>query len=107
MGSTECGVNMALEVYKDRAWLYEFYVKRRMGLLAIQTMLKEKYNIKVSHQTIFNYIQKYDLDIMRKGKRRTISSNLGKHKMKKKPSPFHEQQKKQRAIMNQRRKGRK
>jgi transposase-like protein len=98
---------MALEPYKEKAWLYEYYCKRRMGLLAIQKMLKDKYNIKVSHQTIFNYIQKYDLDIIRKGKRRTISSNLGKHKIKKKPSPFHEQQKKQRAVMNQRRKVRK
>ena len=95
---------MANEIYKNREWLYEHYIKRRMGLLAIQKMLKEKYNIKVSHQTIFNYIQKYELDIMRKGKRRTISGNLGREKVKRKPSPFHERMKKQRAMMAQRRK---
>jgi len=94
----------AQEIYKNREWLYEYYIKRRMGLLAIQKMLKEKYNIKVSHQTIFNYIQKYNLDIMRHGKRRTISGNLGRKNVKKKPSPFHDKMKKQRLAMARRRK---
>lgn len=94
---------MALEPYKDKAWLWEHYIKRRMKLLDIKKLLKERYGMEVSHQTIFNWIQKYDLDIVRKGKRRKISSNLGKN-VKKKPSPFHEQQKRQRAIMQQRRK---
>lgn len=94
---------MALPPYKDKVWLYEHYIKRRMKLLDIKKLLKDRYNIEVSHQTIFNYIQKYDLDIMRKGKRRVISSNLGKN-VKKKPSPFHDAQKRQRAIMAQRRK---
>ena len=94
---------MAFEIYKHRDFLYEYYVKRRMNLVDIQELLEKQYNVKVSHQTIYNWVCKWELEKFR-GKGRKIGGNLGKKKMaKRQTSPFHQQQQRIRAQ----RKGRK
>lgn len=45
---------MALEPYKDRTWMYEMYVRRRLNTGPISDLLKEKYNIEVTPQTVYN-----------------------------------------------------
>ena len=36
------------DVYKDKAWLYEHYVQKRMNLTDICKVLKQSYNIEVT-----------------------------------------------------------
>jgi IS30 family transposase len=64
---------MALEPYKDKAFLYEMYVKRRMNLTDICKHLKNSYNIEVSPQAIYNWVKKYDL-LKFRGKGRNLSA---------------------------------
>lgn len=52
---------MANEPYKDKAFLYEMYVQRRMNLTDICKHLKDSYNIEVTPQAIYNWVKKYDL----------------------------------------------
>jgi hypothetical protein len=43
---------MALEPYKDKAFLYEHYVTKRMNLTDIVKLLEKNYNLKTSPQTV-------------------------------------------------------
>ena len=52
---------MAMEPYKDKEFLYEMYVKRRMNLTDICKHLKNSYNIEVTPQGLYNWVKKYDL----------------------------------------------
>jgi len=58
-------------VYRDKAWLYEHYVTKRMKLTQIQKMLKEKHGITISTQALYNHCKRHDL-LKYRGKGRTL-----------------------------------
>lgn len=90
---------MALEPYKDKAWMYEHYVKKRMNLTDICKLLKQSYNITVTPQAIYNWAKKYDL-LKYRGKGRNLASTA-----KRRPkSPMQEKVEKQRREMQKRNK---
>ena len=60
-----------MEPYKDKAWLYEHYVKKRMRLTDICKVLKQTHNIEVTPQALYNWCKRYDL-LKYKGKGRTL-----------------------------------
>jgi hypothetical protein len=64
---------MALEPYKDKAWLFEHYVKKRMNLTDICKVLKNSYNIDVTPQALYNWCKKYDL-LKYRGKGRNLAA---------------------------------
>jgi len=64
---------MANEPYKDKAFLYEMYVKRRLNLTDICKHLQKSYNIQVTPQAVYNWVKKYDL-LKFRGKGRNLSS---------------------------------
>ena len=64
---------MALEPYKDKSFLYEHYVTKRMNLTDIVKLIEKNYNITVSSQTIYNWVKKYDL-LKYRGKGRNLSA---------------------------------
>lgn len=70
---------MALEPYKDKSWLYEHYVKKRMNLTDIVKLLKQTYNIEISPQGLYNWCDKYDL-LKFRGKGRNLVSTSKKPK---------------------------
>ena len=57
--------------YKDKGWLYEHYVKKRMKLTDICKVLKQTHNIEVTPQALYNWCKKYDL-LKFKGKGRVL-----------------------------------
>jgi len=61
-----------MEPYKDKAWLYEHYVKKRMKLTDICKLLKQSHNIEVTPQALYNWAKKYDL-LRFRGKGRQLS----------------------------------
>lgn len=65
---------MALEPYKDKAFLFEHYVKKRMNLTDIVKLLQKNYNITVTPQAVYNWCKKYDL-LKYRGKGRSLSSH--------------------------------
>ena len=60
-----------MEPYKDKVWLYEHYVKKRMKLTDICKVLKQTHNIEVTPQALYNWCKKYDL-LKFKGKGRVL-----------------------------------
>ena len=68
---------MALEPYKDKTWLYEHYVKKRMNLTDIVKLLKQTYNVEISPQGLYNWCSKYDL-LKFRGKGRNLSGSGAK-----------------------------
>lgn len=64
---------MALEPYKDKTWLFEHYVKKRMNLTDICKVLKNSYNIEVTPQALYNWCKKYDL-LKYRGKGRNLAA---------------------------------
>ena len=60
-----------MEPYKDKGWLYEHYVKKRMKLTDICKVLKQTHNIEVTPQALYNWCKRYDL-LKYKGKGRTL-----------------------------------
>jgi len=64
---------MANEPYRDRAFLYEMYVQRRMNLTDICKHLHKTYNIEITPQAIYNWVKKYDL-LKFRGKGRKLST---------------------------------
>lgn len=64
---------MALEPYKDKSWLYEHYVRKRMNLTDIVKLLKQTYNIEITPQGLYNWCDKYDL-LRFRGKGRNLAS---------------------------------
>lgn len=85
---------MAMEPYKDKNYLYDMYVKRRMNLTDICKHLKNSYNIEVSPQAVYNWVKKYDL-LKYRGKGR----NLSKTSIKRPKSPMQEAVEKKRREM--------
>lgn len=63
---------MSTEPYKDREFLYDMYVRRRLNLTDIAKHLKKAYNIEVTPQAIYNWVKKYDL-LKYRGKGRKLS----------------------------------
>lgn len=72
---------MANEPYKDKAFLYDMYVQRRMNLTDICKHLKDSYNIEVTPQAIYNWVKKYDL-LKFRGKGRSLGANSGQKRPK-------------------------
>lgn len=89
---------MALEPYKDKSWLYEHYVKKRMNLTDIVKLLKQTYNIEITPQGLYNWCSKYDLLKFRgKGRNLSVTSRKPKSPMQQKA----EQMKRDRRKMMQ------
>lgn len=77
-----------IEIYKDREWLYTMYVKKRMNLKDIVEILAKQYNVKISTQGLYNWLEKYDLLKYRgKGKKKTGGLQRPKTPMSAKKSP--------------------
>lgn len=93
---------MPLEPYKDKSWLYEHYVKKRMNLTDICKLLKQSYNITVTPQAVYNWAKKFDL-LKYRGKGRNLASTA----MRRPKSPMQERVEKQRREMQKRNKMRK
>lgn len=92
---------MADEPYKDKTWLYEHYVKKRMNLTDICKVLQQSYGITVSPQAIYNWVKKYDL-LKFRGKGRNLSATA----LRKPKSPMQlevERRRRQRAKENKKR----
>lgn len=85
---------MALEPYKDKEFLYEMYVKRRMNLTDICKLLEKNYNVSVTPQGLYNWVKKYDL-LKYRGKGR----NLSKTSVRRPKSPMQEQVERKRREM--------
>lgn len=68
-----------IEIYKDRQWLYEMYVKKRMNLKDIVDILAKQYNVKISTQGLYNWLEKYDL-LKYRGKGKKKGANLQRPK---------------------------
>jgi len=79
------------DVYKDKAWLYEHYVQKRMNLTDICKVLKQSYNIEVTPQAVYNWCKKYDL-LRFRGKGRNLASTT----LRRPKSPLQEQVEKRR-----------
>jgi hypothetical protein len=82
------------EPYKDKNYLYNMYVERRMNLTDICKHLKNTYNIEVTPQAVYNWVKKYDL-LKYRGKGR----NLSKSNVKRPKSPMQEAVEKKRREM--------
>jgi len=61
----------SMEPYKQKDWLYHHYVQKRMNLKDIQKVLKDSYNINVTVQGLYNWVDKYDL-LKYRGKGRNL-----------------------------------
>jgi len=86
---------MANEPYKDKQFLYEMYVTKRMNLTDICKHLKKSYNIEVTPQAIYNWVKKYDL-LKYRGKGRNL--NAGRPKPPKSPMQKQVEQKRREMI---------
>jgi len=76
---------MANEPYKDKEFLYEMYVKRRMNLTDICKLLEKNYNTTVTPQGLYNWVKKYDL-LKYRGKGRNLKNTA----MRRPKSPMQE-----------------
>lgn len=65
---------MALEPYKDKGWMFDYYVKRRLNLTDIAKVLQKSYNITVTPQTLYNWAKKHEL-LKYRGKGRKLGAN--------------------------------
>lgn len=79
------------DIYKDKAWLYEHYVQKRMNLTDICKLLKQTYNTEVTPQAVYNWCKKYDL-LKFRGKGRNLASTA----MRKPKSPLQQEVEKRR-----------
>ena len=94
---------MALEPYKDKGWLYEHYVKKRMNLAEIAKRLDQSHNITISPQALYNWVKKFDL-LKFRGKGRNLASTSMKRPKPKMQAQVEKQKRKQRVEMANRRK---
>ena len=94
---------MALEPYKDKGWLYEHYVKKRMNLADIAKRLDQSHNITISPQALYNWVKKFDL-LKFRGKGRNLASTSMKRPKSKMQSEVEKQKRRQRAETANRRK---
>jgi len=94
---------MPIEPYKDKGWLYEHYVKKRMNLSDIAKRLDQSHNISISPQALYNWVKKFDL-LKFRGKGRNLASTSMKRPKSKMQEQVEKQKRKQRAEMMNRRK---
>jgi transposase len=94
-----------IEIYKDREWLYQHYVKKRMNLKDIVEILAKQYNVKITTQGLYNWLEKYDL-LKYRGKGKKKNANLQRPKtgvsMGKSPARLR-QERMRKAAQNRRR----
>jgi hypothetical protein len=94
-----------IEIYKDREWLYTHYVKKRMNLKDIVEVLAKNYNVKISTQGLYNWLEKYDLLKYRgKGKKKGANLQRPKTPMAMAKSPAKQRQERARKAAQARRK---
>lgn len=65
-----------MEPYKSRDWLYAHYITKKMGLKKIVEVLEKDYGIKITMQTAYNWLERYDL-LKLKGKGRKKAKYQG------------------------------
>lgn len=65
---------MPNEPYKNRTWMYEYYVKKRMNLTDICEILQTRHGITVTPQTLYNWAKRMDL-LKYRGKGRNLSQH--------------------------------
>ena len=95
---------MPAKAYQEPNLLYELYVKKRMTMTDIQKYFEERYGVKVTGQTIYNHLKKYDL-LKYRGKGKSTAS--GRMKPKLSPTAIAAQQRvrEQRKMMKARAQG--
>ena len=94
---------MALEPYKDKGWLYEHYVKKRMNLSDIAKRLDQSHNISISPQALYNWVKKFDL-LKFRGKGRNLASTSMKRPKSKMQEQVEKEKRRRRSEMENRRK---
>ena len=94
---------MALEPYKDKGWMYEHYVKKRMNLSDIAKRLDQSHSITISPQALYNWAKKFDL-LKFRGKGRNLASTSMKRPKSKIQADVEKEKRRQRAEMALRRK---
>lgn len=95
---------MALEPYKDKSFLYQHYVSKRMNLTDIVKLIQKDYGIEVSAQTIYNWVKKYDL-LKYRGKGRNLSATSQKRPKSPMQELVEKQKREARKANQQRKKG--
>lgn len=95
---------MALEPYKDKSFLYQHYVSKRMNLTDIVKLIEKDYGIQVSAQTIYNWVKKYDL-LKYRGKGRNLSATSRKRPKSPMQELVEKQKREARKANQQRKKG--
>ena len=94
---------MALEPYKDKSWLYEHYVKKRMNLTDVVKLLKQTYNIEITPQGLYNWCKKYDL-LKFRGKGRNLNKGAASRRPQSPMQKMVELRKREQRKMNMARK---
>lgn len=95
---------MAMEPYKDKAWLYEHYVKKRMNLTKICEILSKSYNIQMTPQGLYNWVKKYDL-LKYRGKGRNLASTSARRPKSPMQQEVERRRREQRKMIQKRKKG--
>jgi len=75
-----------MEPYKQKEWLYAHYVQKRMNLKDIQKLLKDSYNVSITVQALYNWVERYDL-LKFRGKGRNLRAKT-QHKNAAPKSPM-------------------
>lgn len=95
---------MAMEPYKDKAWLYEHYVKKRLNLTKICEILKNSYNIEMTPQGVYNWVKKYDL-LKYRGKGRNLAATSARRPKSPMQQEVERRRREQRKMVSKRKKG--
>lgn len=95
---------MAMEPYKDKAWLYEHYVKKRLNLTKICEILKKSYNIEMTPQGVYNWVKKYDL-LKYRGKGRNLAATSARRPKSPMQQEVERRRREQRKMVQKRKKG--
>lgn len=94
---------MTLDPYKDKTWLYEHYVKKRMNLTDIVKLLGQTYNISITPQALYNWCKKYDL-LKFRGKGRNLNKGAAARRPQSPMQKLVEARKREQRKMNMARK---
>lgn len=94
---------MTLDPYKDKTWLYEHYVKKRMNLTDIVKLLNQTYNIQITPQALYNWCKKYDL-LKFRGKGRNLNKGAATRRPQSPMQKMVESRKREQRKMNMARK---
>lgn len=93
-----------MEPYKDKAWLYEHYVKKRLNLTKICEILLKSYNIQMTPQGLYNWVKKYDL-LKYRGKGRNLASTSARRPKSPMQQEVERRRREQRKMLQKRKKG--